>query len=113
MTTLKTLLNKFWGFIPDEDFNDHRLGSFWCDKHWQIIKDSQKEERPISPAVAAFGITSALHLKEVDPTYVRESGHACCILFNIAETTPIHKDKPEMIGGKKMLDGIFEKSRGW
>ena len=98
------------------NFDDKRLGKFWCDNHWQIIKDSQNDAEPINPAVAAIGIATALHLKEVDSDFVRKYGRACCILFNIAESTPVHiKDglNGKMIGGKKILDGIFEKSRGW
>jgi hypothetical protein len=87
-------------------FDKHRLGSFWCDKHWQVIKDSQKDRAPINAAIAAIGITSALHIKGIDANQVRHRGGACCILFNIAESTP-------KLSGNQMLNGIFDKSRGW
>lgn len=87
-------------------FDKHRLGRFWCNKHWKVIKDSQKDERPINPSIAAVGITSALYLKNISPEMVRHKGRACCILYDMAENTP-------KLSGKIMIDGIFEKARGW
>lgn len=87
-------------------FDKHRLGKFWCNKHWSIIRASQKDERPINPAIAAIGITAALYLKGVDSDIIRKTGAACCWLYDMAEGTP-------KTSGKIMLDGIFEKSRGW
>lgn len=86
-------------------FDKHRLGRFWCNKHWKVIKDSQRDKNPINPAIAAVGVSAALYLKYVDPEIVRQT-HACCVLYNLAEATP-------KLSGKIMIDGIFEKARGW
>src|ERR1700704_1351550 len=94
-------------FFFRRNFKSHRLGKFWCNKHWKIIEDSQLEKNPINPTVAALGVTAALHLRNVDAAFVRREGRACCILFNIAEVTP------KLMSGSKLLDGIFERSRGW
>jgi hypothetical protein len=100
------LLQRVQIYSRRRSFRGYRLGKFWCNKHWKIIEDSQFEDKPINPSIAALGITAALHLKDVSPAYVRNHGAACCILVNIA-------DGINKVSGKEFLNGIFERSRGW
>lgn len=95
-------------FLVKRRFRSHRLGRFWCEKHWQVIVKSQLDKNPINPAVAALGISEALYLKDVNPNYVRENGRACCILIHIADS-----QERVTISGKELLNGIFERSKGW
>lgn len=106
MNHLSSITKKIQKWYDRKTFDKHRLGSFWCDTHWEVVKKSQKDKIAINPAVAAVGIASALYIKGIDAEGVRKQGRACCILYNIAEETP-------KLSGKIMLDGIFEKSRGW
>jgi hypothetical protein len=81
-------------------FQRKRLGTFWCDKHWKVIENSQLDLQPIDPAIAAAGIAAALYLKGIEPEFVRKNGTACCILNTMSKSL-------------NLLDGIFERSRGW
>jgi len=83
------------------NFDDHRLGKFWCDKHWGVIKKSLDDENYINPGVAATGVASALYLKGVDAELVRSTGKACCMVKTLD------------VKNKKILEGIFERSRQW
>jgi hypothetical protein len=88
-------------FIYKRTFDSHRLGRFWCDKHWAVIKASLNDPIPINPAIAAIGVTTALYLKDIDSEAVRRQGAACCWVKKLD------------VNDKKILEGIFERSRGW
>lgn len=81
-----------WSVYFRRWFKRRRLGKFWCDRHWSVIENSQLDRQPIDPGVAAIGVASALYLKGIPPA---PTLHACCKI------------------PKYLMDGIFEKSRGW
>lgn len=96
---MKALWRKIRFSFYKWNFDSHRLGAFWCNKHWEVIRRSLNDIKPINPALAAANISMALWLKNVDPEIVRVRGGACCIVANLD------------IDNKRILEGIFERSR--
>lgn len=94
-------MNKVKRWWLKRTFDRYRLGTFWCEKHWNIIKKSYDDPKPISPSIAAMGIAEALWLKDIPPDKVRITGRACCWVDNL--------DKDN----KGILNGIFERSRNY
>lgn len=70
------------------------IGNFWCERHFNIILESQTTDEPIDYYVATMGVGRYITLVTDHET----EGPLTCAC--------------EMVPAE-ILDGIFERSKGW